>query len=307
MTAASPVSSSAAAGASPPLSRVVVGTDFSADAALALHCAAEIALSHGAKLTLVHALDPAVAALGAPVQALIDDAGAALEQEAASLRRQNVQAQSQMRLARPWWAITEAAREVHADLVVVGSRGRGALARAALGSTADRVVRACPAPVLVIPSGYGESPSAWRLAVVGMDFSEESTRAMSAAIRLLQGTRVQAPEVVLFHTVALTFEFCGPDSPLLLPEHWDKAEGVARQKLEELAAAAQVGRVHIRPATFRGYPSDGILHEAQRGNADLIAVGTHGGGAINRLLLGSVAERVLHHAGRPVLTARQPE
>jgi nucleotide-binding universal stress UspA family protein len=56
----------------------------------------------------------------------------------------------------------------------------------------------------------------------------------------------------------------------------------------------------------RGYPAAVIEEEARSRGADLVALGTCGRSGLSRLLLGSVAERVLHHAPCPVLTVRHP-
>jgi nucleotide-binding universal stress UspA family protein len=185
------------------------------------------------------------------------------------------------------------------------------LAKVALGSTTDRVLRTCASPVLMIPvnrssAAMGTSPSQWKDTVVGVDFSEESLLAASIAARLLYRTQVAKTSLTLFHTVALKIEFRGPDVPVALPQHWDDAEAASRKQLEALAARFRNPKIDVRTATYRGYPSDGILHEARTRKSDVIALGTHGRGTVNRMLLGSVAERVLHHAECPVLTVRHP-
>jgi nucleotide-binding universal stress UspA family protein len=288
-----------------PLQRIVVGVDFSDSSRRSLVAAGDLATLHGAAVTIVHGVDPMLAALEVAPQAIIDDIRAGLAAEQRVLTDRSVKAASQMRIGKAWWAVNETAAEINADLVVVASHGRGGLARAALGSTADRVVRTCIAPVLVIPDDHANSPVNWRVGVVGVDFSEESRSAIALAARILSKVNAPKATLVLFHTVALMVEFRGPVAPLAMPQQWDDAEAVARRTLEGITGSFKSERLDMQIAAYRGFAADGILHEARTRNADFIALGTHGRNTINRMLLGSVAERVLHHARRPVLTVRQ--
>lgn len=294
------------------LKRIVAGTDFSEASKIALNAAVDLALAHGAELTIVHAVDPMVASLEMTSQVVVDDTREALEALAKSIKSQGVKVATQMRLGKSWWAIDEAASETMADLVVLASHGRTGLAKLAIGSTADRVLRSCPSPVLMIPiksSGAmaATTPSQWKRGVVGIDFSDESLLAAHLAARLLHRSRNERTSLHLFHTVALTIEFRGPDLPIALPEQWEQAESASKTQLESIAADLRSAKCDVQSATYRGYPSDGILHEARSTKADFIALGTHGRGTVNRMLLGSVAERVLYQAECPVLTVRHPK
>lgn len=298
--------SSGSARSTAKLQRIVVGTDFSDAAETAVRVAVELAAAHGAELTIVNAVDPIVTTLEVPVEELLKDVREQLIREAKPIEQRGVKVATQMRIGKPWWAICETARENGADLIIVASHGRTGLARMALGGTADRVVRASGTPVLVIPRNYNAPPAQWKTALVGIDFSEESALAAKMAVRLLESSSAARCTLALFHTVALAIEFRGADVPVALPEHWDHAEAAAMKRVEAMAAPLRSMRLDVKTVTFRGYPSDGILHEAHALNADFIAVGTHGRGTVNRVLLGSVAESVLHRADRPVLTVRHP-
>lgn len=293
------------------LQRIVVGTDFSDAARIAIDAAVDLAKAQGAELTIVHAVDPMIAALEISPQVIIDDTRGALAGMVESLKRQGVNVVSQLRLGKSWWTINQAARELQADLVVLSSHGRSGLAKMAMGSTADRVLRSCGVPVLMMPIHRGANvtaaPSQWKRGIVGIDFSEESLLAANMAVRLLSRSNAEQASLTLFHTVALTIEFRGPDMPVALPQHWEQAEAASKGQLEDVAAQFRTPNIHVQSTTYRGYASDGILHEARKANADFIALGTHGRGAVNRMLLGSVAERVLHHAECPVLTVRHPD
>jgi nucleotide-binding universal stress UspA family protein len=83
-----------------------------------------------------------------------------------------------------------------------------------------------------------------------------------------------------------------------------QSEKAARTALAKLAPAKGRLAGRITTATATGAPVEQILKYAERKRVDLIAIGTHGRGALGHLLLGSVAERVVRHARVPVVTVR---
>ena len=79
------------------------------------------------------------------------------------------------------------------------------------------------------------------------------------------------------------------------------------RNLEQLRARALEAGVRCTAVSIEGFPSEVIIAQAQARNTDLIVLGTHGRTGLGRLLLGSVAERVLRAAPGAVLTVRQKE
>jgi nucleotide-binding universal stress UspA family protein len=93
-----------------------------------------------------------------------------------------------------------------------------------------------------------------------------------------------------------------------LSEILDSVRSEGKKVLEEAAAQAEKEGVHAETAQLesRGRPvSDVILSDVKRSKSDVIVMGTHGRRGLNRLLLGSDAERVLRDAAVPVLLTRQ--
>ena len=82
-------------------------------------------------------------------------------------------------------------------------------------------------------------------------------------------------------------------------------EGAAQEKLAEIAAALSERGLKVETKAIEGYPPEVIVDEAAAIGADLIAMGTHGRTGLAHLFLGSTAERVVQHAGCPVLTLRR--
>lgn len=150
-----------AAKKSPPLLKtIVVGTDFSVCAARALSFAVSLGVSQGAKVHIVHVLVEPVQAfdvagalpyLDVSTQKEWEDATKKhLAAAVASAEKRGVTATSEFLWGRPSDAIIDSAKRVKASLVVLGTHGRNALEKLLIGSTAERVVRLCPVPVLTV-------------------------------------------------------------------------------------------------------------------------------------------------------------
>ncbi len=139
------------------MKRILVAVDGSECAQKAARLAADIALRFGSRLTLVYVvpqllLPPDVYGLTL-ADAEREHAAYAeklLGEAAVKLGEPGVQTDTQVLFGSPAETIAEAAAEPDVSLVVVGSRGRGAVARMLLGSVSDRLVHICPKPVLVV-------------------------------------------------------------------------------------------------------------------------------------------------------------
>jgi nucleotide-binding universal stress UspA family protein len=197
----------------------------------------------------------------------------------------------------PRVAIVAAAREWGADLVVMGARGLSSVARFFLGSVSRSVAREAPCPVLVCKG----APRQLRAVTVALDGSDHARRALDWATSVL----TPSPE--------LRLRLLGVVEPQRYPSRSGVALGPAlererRAALEaELSAAA--GRLGARglaveTAVLRGAPAEIIVRDVERSDTDLVIVGARGLGPLKRLLLGSVSEAVLTHAGSSVLTVR---
>lgn len=140
--------------------KILCATDFSPGSRPALRVAAEHASREGAQLTLVHVHEPMtfrlppelptdsrfLPSLRAHEQLLLEE----WQSEATRLVGKTVL--SRMVEGTAWEAVVLMAEENHQDLIVVGTHGRSGLARAFLGSTAERIVRHATCDVLVVRS-----------------------------------------------------------------------------------------------------------------------------------------------------------
>lgn len=136
--------------------------------------------------------------------------------------------------------------------------------------------------------------------VVAVDFSDISKHVVETAREL---ARLHRARLHVVHAIGDPFssmyavETTGLDLPDVLRQWTDAAQ----KRLAELVGEQPADGDLVATAVLPGSPAHAIVRYAADHQADLIVVGSHGRGTVSRLLLGSVAERVLHHAGRSVL------
>jgi nucleotide-binding universal stress UspA family protein len=141
-----------------PIQRIVVATDFSELADTVVDQALDLAKQLGASLTLVHAYEIPIygfpdGVLVAPADVAASISSAAQSSLDAIAKRHEsagVTLKTVLRNGPPWDEINAVAAAEKADLIVVGTHGRRGLARALLGSTAERLIRTATLPVFVV-------------------------------------------------------------------------------------------------------------------------------------------------------------
>jgi nucleotide-binding universal stress UspA family protein len=134
-----------------------------------------------------------------------------------------------------------------------------------------------------------------------VDFDDHSTQAINEAAALAQHS---AAILYLLHVVKINpLVAQGAAEGLASKEFYDAQVEAARQQLEQLTQSIRSG-VESEIAVEIGEPADSILAARQRSEADLLVVATHGRRGLKRLVLGSVAEKVVRESLVPVLTVR---
>ncbi len=270
---------------------IVVGVDGSPESVRAAGLAWKIAQAAGAECQLAHAVPDVWAAaslaqvpLYSPdlARLLMEDARRQLELALADAVPPAVLAKLDIRLGRAALVLSEIARERGAELVVLGGKHHGPLARGLGGSTAHYLVRTLDAPVLV--AGPGARSIERVLAAV--DLSEVSGATLATAERLARwlGARLRVMHVV----EPIRF-------PTVVPVTLDEEEFYRRSvaAFERLAAPLR-NVAETDKVTRRGPAAETIEAEAAGWPADLVVVGSHGKGWVDRLLVGSTTERLLN-------------
>ncbi len=140
--------------------------------------------------------------------------------------------------------------------------------------------------------------------VVATDFSACSEEAWNLARRV---TASSHGELVVTHVLTETPLYGeGPFSVAGVREVYRQAREWAASSLEDWVGKARGEGLAARAALRTGAPHEEIVALARDERADLIVIGTHGRGGLDRVLLGSVADRVVRLAPCPVLTVREP-
>ncbi|TKB60160.1 MAG: universal stress protein [Nitrospira sp.] len=203
------------------------------------------------------------------------------------------------------------ARAEDSDLIVVGTRGKTGLAHVLLGSTAERVIRGAPCPVLTVrmepavikeEEGALSKPVRLERILVPVDFSNCSLDALGYAAVVAQQAKASLMLLHVLEPVSYGLDFTLGQSKArrLEVETWTK-------RLEELVSSHQHPTMQVESQLRGGFPADSILDSAQTLPCDLIVMGTHGRRGISHTISGSVAEAVLRKAHCPVITVRSPK
>lgn len=295
-----------------PIRTVLVATDFSNTAQAGIDWAVELARTHQAQIVLVHGVmlpNRATDFVPSPpdlTEKLQEAASGRLNEAAERASGRGAEVITDLRIGLPSQAILEAAEERAVDLVVLGTRGLSGLQHLLLGSTAQRVVQHAKCPVLTVHPGDIDQHRQIRTVLVPTDFSRDAELSTSVALDLL-AKQPGETTLVLLHVYHLPYEYTAYGSIPTSLDYFKDVEGAAEERLRDLAEPLASEGLSVKTVAREGYPPEVIVGEAEAIGADLIALGTHGRSGLTHLLLGSTAERVVHHASCPVLTVRRQE
>jgi nucleotide-binding universal stress UspA family protein len=192
----------------------------------------------------------------------------------------------------------------HADLLVMGTHGRGGFERLFLGSVTEKVIRTTHVPVLTVPPPV-ERPEAvaYKTILCPVEFSSPSIRALEYALSLAKETDAR---LILLHVVEWSAEQASLEEVghLSVREYYRSLEEDAMARLK--AAVPAQARDWCTPVerVVHGKASREILALAAAEKAEVIVMGVHGKGPLHVRLFGSTTHHVIREAGCPVLTLR---
>ena len=292
-----------------PMPRVMlVPTDLSTAARHAAQRAAMLARAQGANVELLHVIETGALAqltrlLADSDRAVVSRIVAQAETDLANLAHDiqagyGVAATTHSVQGPLLTSITERARAVDADLLVLGASQAGYLRQWLLGATAERLLRKTTVPMLFVRQ---QPHTAYHTVLVTIDFSDGATRALELARAICPKARL-----ILLHACEFPFEgkmrFAGVDDDAV----WKYRQSIRRealQRLQTLAAETELDPAQWQPVVTHGDPVHDIVQQQLDHDADLVVVGKHGAGMTEDLLLGSVTQQVLGRVLSDVLVA----
>ncbi len=293
---------------------LLVPLDGSQLAEAALPAAAYMAQALGARVTLVHVIERRPPQeihgerhLSAPGEAESYLAGVADRAfpEGAHVEW-HVHSNEVRDVAR---SLAQHVEELGPDLIVMCTHGRGGLRNWLLGSIAQQVIALGTTPVLLVqPEGSGESPVfVCERLLVPLDGNPEHEQGLDVAVDLAHGCGADLHLMMVVHTLgtlpgerAATARLLPGATSLLLDMSEEGAEQLLHQKVAQLRSS-DLPTTPMTVEVSRGDPALAIVRTAQRVQADVVVLGTHGKAGLDAFWSGSVAPQVASRSRVPLL------
>ncbi len=290
------------------IKQILVPTDFSDNAqhavdfaiGLAKHCSAKLHLLHTPVIPTYLLMDLSYSPGPEAVTRILNESQDALDKQAKTVADAGIDYFTAIREGTVHEVIRDYAKEHGVDLVIVGTHGRSGVSKLMYGSVTERVIKTVHTPIIVVPPQDGTQPPS--SIVVSYDFSGPAKRAAEVA----QAIHCAEPGPV--HVVHSYLDVWGEytDRGAVVGEAAEKRREALRLGLQEML---EKDAKELFPDDERGVqthlvtgdPADGILKVAEDVGATLICAGTTGKSGIERLLIGSVARRLLHDSKVPLL------
>jgi nucleotide-binding universal stress UspA family protein len=277
---------------------ILVATDGSAAGESAFQAASLIATKSGSKVRVLVIVEPLPVLMPDPAliseplvtpPEMLDAARDKVVGQMRPLAPAELKWTAEVGYGRPSVEIVDRANDEKAPLIVIGLVHHKVIDRLLDGDTALEIVRHAGMPVLLAASKWTELPKS---VVVAVDFSARSIEAARAALPLL----APGAKLYLAHVRPMPTPYDGMG---MWEEEYDTA---ANKALDDFAENLNAGPdVKIEKMVIRGNPSAALLELAEKTHADLIVAGTQGAGFVRRILIGSVATRLIRHSTRSLL------
>lgn len=277
------------------MKRILVPTDFSKTSIIALEVACEIAKKAGAEVIALHVVEEATTGSfrvsGEVVQRNFEDrlytmrmlekAKKELEKLVMNPKFSAIKLDGELRLGNAYHGMNAIITEQKVDLVVMGTRGLGRLKEMIIGSNTEKVVRHAKVPVLSVHKKPSKINFKNIVYATSMSKSEEKFAEVVIQAQALYNSKI--------HLVRIN-----------TPGDFQR-DKVAKDYMEKFAK-----KLGLKNFTINVYndltEEEGIIYFAESIKADLIAMATSGRTGFAHVLAGSIAEEVVSHAKRPVLT-----
>lgn len=278
------------------MKKILVPTDFSKPAKIAIDVAAEIAKKGNATLILLHIVEEASGSsfnITGEVNTsggwedklftmkLIERTKKQMAKLVEEVKGTGVKVKEELRVGTAFHGIRDIITEQKVDLVVMGTAGHTKLEEMIIGSNTEKVVRHAKCPVLTVQKKPATTEFKHIVYATSMSKEEE---VFSRIVRETQQMYDSTVHLVRINT----------------PGNFQR-DAVVKKYMQDFAKKLQLKNFTIN--IFNDLSEEeGIIYFAESINADLIAMATHGRTGFAHVLAGSIAEEVVSHSKRPVLT-----
>jgi nucleotide-binding universal stress UspA family protein len=277
------------------MKKILVPTDFSKTAQLALQVAANIARKAEAKIIILHVIEqPGSQSFSISgeisssmdwdeklfTKRLIEKSKAQLGKEVAELEAQGIKVKQELKLGNAYHGISTMIAEHDVDLVVMGTSGKSKLEEMIIGSNTEKVIRHAHCPVLTV---HGKPQSGDFKNIVYATSMANDENEFSKLIKTTQEMFDSTVHIVRINT----------------PNNF-QPDTASEKVMQEFVKKIKLENYTLNIFNHNS-EEEGIIHFAESIDADLIAMSTHGRKGFAHVLVGSIAEGVANHASRPVL------
>ena len=277
------------------MKKILVPTDFSKTAQTAAEVASGIARKAGAEVILLHVIEEgssdSVRITGEVtyssmeeklfVMKLIERSKKQLAKMAEDAMFNGVKVRQELRMGTPFHGMRTIITEHKVDLVVMGTAGRSGLAEMLIGSNTEKVVRHANCAVLTVQKKPARPDFKNIVYATSMSKDEEI---FARVVKQAQGFYDATVHLVRINT----------------PGNFQR-DAIVRQYMQDFAKKLMLKNYTIN--IFNDFSEEeGVIYFADSINADMIAMATHGRTGFAHVLAGSIAEDVVNHSKRPVLT-----
>lgn len=279
------------------MKKILVPTDFSKPAQVAVEVARDIAKKSGAELLLLHVIEEATGGsfnvsgqvdLDGTMEermftmALIKKARKQMETLVNSSTLAGVKVKSTLRIGTPFHGMRTIITEMKVDLVVMGTAGHTKVEEMIIGTNTEKVVRHSKCPVLTVQKKPAKTDFKNIVYATALSKDEET---FASVVKQVQGLY----EDSVVHLVRIN-----------TPGNFQR-DVVVKKYMQDFAKKQMLKKYTIN--IFNDLTEEeGIIYFADSINADLVAMATHGRTGFAHVLAGSIAEDVVSHSKRPVLT-----
>ncbi len=233
--------------------------------------------------------------------------------DAVAARFGNADVETVVRAGRPEVEILSLLDEVPNPLVVMSSHGRSGFNRLMVGSVANRIVGGAPCPVVVVRASDSGEPMpevhSIEKVLVPLDGSGFAEQALEGALASLESKQLQfhfvrIPETMSWQTAA---DVGGAANYQMIDTYMEATRADAAAYLAEVAGRLEGRGYTVTWEVREGVIADEIVAAADEQNVDLVVIATHGRTGFRRLVMGSVAERILRDSSAPLMMVRPEE